>query len=448
MATRQINRVVEQVRKAILASDSAGVSDGQLLECFIARREEAAFALLLCRHGPMVLSVCERVLGNYHDAEDAFQATFLVLARRAGSIVPRHTVGNWLYGVAYHTALKARSMSAKREAREKQMNIMPEREAPVHDSWPELQRELDKELSRLSDKYRVPIVLCDLEGNSQKDAARHLGLPEGTFSSRLSRGRAMLAKRLARHGLTFSAGTLAVALIQNGAAASVPSVLASSTIKAADAFAAGQSAAGLVSGSVASLTDGVLKAMLLHKLKLMAAVLAVLGMFTLGGGLLTHHIAAGQQNTREPEAPAKDQAAQTKDNGKKAETPAHPAKKGEPKEVQTLVDELYDAASKEWRARLDEFEARRHILPDKLHAASARLMRAELEKVRKPDDRVAAHKGHWQRMKSFEDTAKPWYDAGTMEAAVYYAVRFWRLEAELGLERAKNQAAKQKSAQE
>jgi RNA polymerase sigma factor (sigma-70 family) len=275
MATRQINRVVEEIRKVVLASDAAEVSDGQLLEHFIAQREEAAFDSLLRRHGPMVLSVCQRVLGNHHDAEDAFQATFLVLARKASSIVPRQMVGNWLYGVAYHTALKARTVSAKRQVREKQMNPMPEREAPAHDSWPDLQRVLDQELSGLSDKYRVPIVLCDLEGKSQKEAAQHLGLPEGTFSSRLSRGRAMLAKRLARQGLTFSAGALAAALAQHGASACVPAVLASSTIKAAGAFAAGQSATGLVSGSVATLTDGVLKAMLLTKLRMMAAVLVL-----------------------------------------------------------------------------------------------------------------------------------------------------------------------------
>jgi RNA polymerase sigma factor (sigma-70 family) len=266
MAAGQINRVIEHIRKTVRARDAAEISDGQLLECFVARREERVFELLLQRHGPMVLSVCKRVLGSHHDAEDAFQATFLVLARKAGSIRPREMVGNWLYGVAYKTALRARSVLAKRQVREKQMNPMPEREAPAHDSWLEVQQVLDEELSRLSDKYRVPILLCDLEGKSQKEAAQRLGLPLGTLSSRLSRGRAMLAKRLARRGVTLSAGALAALLSHNGVSACVPPPLASATLKAADAFAAGQPVAGLVSSSVVSLTEGVLKAMLLTKL--------------------------------------------------------------------------------------------------------------------------------------------------------------------------------------
>jgi RNA polymerase sigma factor (sigma-70 family) len=282
MATGQINRVIEHLRKTILASDTAQISDGQLLECFVARREERGFELLLQRHGPMVLSVCKRVLGSHHDAEDAFQATFLVLARKAGSIRPREMVGNWLYGVACKTALRARSLLAKRQAREKQMNPMPEREAPAPDAWPEVQRVLDEELSRLNDRYRVAILLCDLEGKSQKEAAQRLGLPEGTLSSRLSRGRAMLAKRLARRGVTLSAGVLAPLLSLNGVSACVSSALASATLRVARAFAAGQSVAGLVSSSVVSLTEGVLKAMLLTKLTNGTAAFLVVACFSLG----------------------------------------------------------------------------------------------------------------------------------------------------------------------
>ena len=155
-----------------------------------ASKDEAAFEALVRRHGPMVLGVCRRVLRNHHDAEDAFQATFLVLVRKAASIVPREMVANWLYGVAYRTALKARSMIARQRVRERQVTEMPEPEAAEPDDcWRDLQPLLDQELSRLPDKYRVPIVLCDLEGKTGKEAARQLGWPEGTVASRLARGR-------------------------------------------------------------------------------------------------------------------------------------------------------------------------------------------------------------------------------------------------------------------
>src|SRR5947208_13268672 len=148
MATGQINRVLEHLRHSLRRSDSAGLSDGQLLERFIHRREEAAFETLVRRHGPMVLGVCRRVLGNAHDADDAFQATFLVLVRKAASVVPRERVGNWLYGVAYHTALKARGMAARRGTRERQVAELPEPEAAAPDPSGDLRPLLDQELSR------------------------------------------------------------------------------------------------------------------------------------------------------------------------------------------------------------------------------------------------------------------------------------------------------------
>src|SRR5262249_26019760 len=159
------------------------------------------------RHGPMVLGVCRRVLDHAHDAEDAFQATFLVLARKAASIVARDTVGNWLYGVAYRTAHKARVAAARRRLKERQMSRP---EALDEDVWRELRPVLDQELNRLPEKYREPVILCDLEGQTRKEAARRLGWPEGTLSGRLSRARVLLAKRLARHGLTLSGGAMAV----------------------------------------------------------------------------------------------------------------------------------------------------------------------------------------------------------------------------------------------
>ena len=187
MANGQLNGVIQNLRRSALMSDEGGLTDAQLLDAFILHAEEAAFEALVRRHAPMVWGVCLRVLGHSHDAEDAFQACFLVLVRKADSIWPRAMVGNWLYGVACRTALKAKGVAAKRRAREKQVDDMPAKE--VHDEkvWSDLKPLLDRELDRLADKYRVPVVLCDLEGKSQREAARQLGWPEGTLMTRLTR---------------------------------------------------------------------------------------------------------------------------------------------------------------------------------------------------------------------------------------------------------------------
>ena len=185
MATTSMNPVIRHLRRAVLRQDTAGRTDGQLLASFIDQKDEAAFEALVRRHGPMVFGVCRRIIGNHHDAEDAFQAAFLVLARKASSVRPRERVANWLHGVALRTAMKAKTMTAKRRGREKQVTKMPEPAVVEPGIWRDLQPVLDEELSRLPDKYRVVIVLCDLEAKTRKHAARQLGIPEGTVAGRL-----------------------------------------------------------------------------------------------------------------------------------------------------------------------------------------------------------------------------------------------------------------------
>jgi RNA polymerase sigma-70 factor (ECF subfamily) len=249
------------------------LTDGQLLACFIERRDEAAFEALVRRHGPMVLGVCRRVLGSVHDAEDAFQATFLVLARKAASLRSRELVGNWLYGAAYRTAQEARATLARRRARERQVEDMPDPRAEPEPAWRELLPLLDRELSRLPDRYRVPVVLCDLEGKTRREVAGLLGLPEGTLSWRLAQARKLLARRLARYGLALSGGALAAVLSEKTASAGVTRALAASTAQAAAQAAGGDLlAAGAVSARVIALTEGVMKTMLLSKLKTVVAV--------------------------------------------------------------------------------------------------------------------------------------------------------------------------------
>jgi RNA polymerase sigma factor (sigma-70 family) len=306
LATSQMSEVIQHLRKAVLLRDGARLTDGQLLESYIRRRDGAALEALVQRHGPMVWGVCRRVLRNYHDAEDAFQATFLVLVRRAASIASREFLANWLYGVAHQTALKARATAAKRSARERQVKEMPEPEAVQQDLWHDLKPLLDQELSRLPDKYRTPIVLCDLEGKTRKEAARQLGCPEGTVAGRLARARVMLAKRLAQRGVVLSGGALAVGLSQNAASACVPSSVVSCTIKTATLYAAGQGT--MIPAKVAALTEGVLKSMLLNKLK-MAMVVLMLAVLSGGAGVI-YQTQAAQGN-----------AQTTTDNGGKAKQP-------------------------------------------------------------------------------------------------------------------------------
>jgi RNA polymerase sigma-70 factor (ECF subfamily) len=298
MVTNPLSNVLRRLRGATALRESGNLNDGQLLTCFLNRSDDTAFEILLHRHGPMVLGVCRRLLRHDQDAEDAFQATFLVLARKAASVVPRERVGNWLYGVAYNTALKARALSAKRRGREIQVKAMPEPHAVRQDPdlWVELQPLLDRELSRLPEMYRFPVVLCDLEGKTHKEAARQLGCPEGTVSVRLSRARALLARRLGARGLTCSVAALATVLSQKAASASLPAALVGPTAEAANLLAAGQSAtAGLVSEDVVTLTERVVKTMGMTKLK---TLLLVLGTGLLACGLL---FAEGLPSGKHPE---------------------------------------------------------------------------------------------------------------------------------------------------
>ena len=295
MATSQMSLFVEQLRSTVLRN-GFDVTDGQLLDSFVRQRDAAALAALVARHGPMVWGVCCRLLRSRQDAEDAFQATFLVLVQKAATLPDKEMVGNWLFGVARQTAVRMRAIAAKRGARERQVTEMPEptRADPNRN---DLGPFLDEELSRLPDKYRALIVLCDLEGKTRKDASRQLGVPEGTIASRLATARVMLAKRLARRGQIVSSGMLGALLAQETASASVPSMVVSATIKAASWFAAGHAAAGAISPSVAALMTGVTKAMSMTKIKNLMVLLAI-GLAVGATGLWLVSSQAAQPETR------------------------------------------------------------------------------------------------------------------------------------------------------
>jgi RNA polymerase sigma factor (sigma-70 family) len=281
MAKGQLEKVLSHLRGVLIPRPEDAPSDGQLLERFARCREEASFAALVRRHGGLVLGVCRRVLADVHDAEDAFQATFLVLARKAGSIQKRESVASWLYGVAFRVASRAKADTARRRAREQEVEPLPPCDPLAELVWRELRPILDEELNRLPEKYRAPVVLCYLQGITHAEAARRLGWPRGTVAGRLARARQMLRARLTRRGLGLPAGLLAAALAESASAA-VPTGLGMSTVKAAVLTAAGQAAAGLVSAAAAALVEGVLHAMLMGKLKIVTAV--VLTFVVLGSG--------------------------------------------------------------------------------------------------------------------------------------------------------------------
>jgi RNA polymerase sigma factor (sigma-70 family) len=263
-----MNRLIQQLRRAGLGS----LTDQELLDALVTRNDEAAFEALLRRHGPMVLAVCRRVLRHAHDAEDAFQATFLVLLRKATSVRKREVLGSWLYGVAYRTALKARGMKARRSVKERQAALRTRRQGAETD------RDLDDELSALPEMYRVPVVLCELEGRSRKEVARQLDIPEGTLSSRLAAARKILARRLSRHGWSFADA--------KPASAALPVLLLGSTVRAAGLILAGRAAAEVVSAKVIALTEGVGKAMFVNKLRALTVALVLVGVLGLGTGRL------------------------------------------------------------------------------------------------------------------------------------------------------------------
>lgn len=275
LSASPLSNYLAHLRGILARREGAEPTDGQLLERYLSERDERAFETLVRRHGPMVLGVCRRILGNNHDAEDAFQGTFLVLVRRAGSISPRERVGAWLHGVAYRTALEARRSRARRRRNEAKAvpRTTPSENAPAE--WGPL---LDDELSRLPINYRLPLLLCDLEGLTRKEAAQKLGWAEGTLSSRLSRGRELLARRLKRHGLGLC---VAGASAEGAATASVPASLIGPTVKAALLTAAGQTtAARLIAAGAVTLMERMMRNMTILKLKFTAAILLAVCIMT------------------------------------------------------------------------------------------------------------------------------------------------------------------------
>jgi RNA polymerase sigma factor (sigma-70 family) len=294
MPQGQLSPVVGYLRK-ISACQPDERADEQLLEIFCRDRDERAFAELLRRHAGMVLAVCRRVLHNLHDAEDAFQATFLVFARRAAAIRKRACLASWLHGVAYRVAMKAKVQTARRHVRQLPLQETAMVQTTPDFLWQDLRPVLDEEIDRLPKKYRQPFVLCYLEGKTNEEAARLLGCARGTIFSRLAWARRRLSKRLTRRGIVLSLTALNLCLAHQATAAGVPAPLMQTTIQAAILANAGKFAvSGLASEQAVSLAKGVMRTMLLTRLKTFGTLLMAVILVGVGAGLLGFRFAAAE----------------------------------------------------------------------------------------------------------------------------------------------------------
>lgn len=281
MAHPPIERVLSHIHRLASRRGEDLVTDGTLLRRFAEDHDESAFAQLVERHADLVWGVCQRVLGASADAEDAFQATLLVLARKAAAIAKRDSLRSWLHGVAFRVARNVRRAVAVRSQRERRATSRESAEGTEELSWREVRQVLDEELLCLPEKYRLPLLLCYLEGKTQDEAARQLGWEPGTFRGRLDRGRERLRRRLVRRGIGLGSALTATLAVQCVAKAA-PARLTADTVRAASLNAAGQAAA--VSAPVAALAEGVLRSLFLAKVRLAVALFISFAVIAAGFG--------------------------------------------------------------------------------------------------------------------------------------------------------------------
>jgi RNA polymerase sigma factor (sigma-70 family) len=272
MSKRPLAAVVRRIQH-IVGVPTAATSDRQFLERYSQERSEEAFTNLVRRHGALVMGICRRILGNRADADDVFQATFLVLARKASSLSWHDSIGNWLYGVAYRLARRARADMLRRQERERRAADLPRPEPRSQADWAEMSAVLDDEMQRLPQKCRAVLVACYLEGLTRDEAARQLGWSLRTLDRRLKRGRELLRNRLIRRGITLSAGLLSANLAESSLCAAVPGYLLATASRAAVAYAAAPSLAADVPAKAAVLADELIRGLAAAKVKLLMALL-------------------------------------------------------------------------------------------------------------------------------------------------------------------------------
>ncbi len=449
MVGGQQNPVMRYLRRLAGSPSGGERSDEELLRRFALQKDEGAFATIVEKHGPMVFGVCRRILQNPHDAEDAFQAVFLVLVRKAGSLRQPAALTPWLYGVAYRTAIRARAMANQRHFHETQaMSIQaskPIRESTTND----LKDMLDEEVNRLPAKYRSPVILCYMSGKTNEEAARQLGCASGTIFSRLSRAREMLRSRLTRKGITLSAAGLATALSETVTKAAVPPILIHGTVQSALIVAAGKGlAGGAISASVFTLTKGVQQAMFMNTLKIVLAL--GLTATVVVGACVGGYLALGHNSSKDEKAPGQQATATDEKPGNKTKLLEDQKKKIEVRgdevdlrkkyeaelKLKQLLKDRIEAAKDELDVRTKQFEAGRGTL-DFFFGASKRLLKAEWEATDKKADQLIALEAHLGRMKKVQDTCQERFDEGNKALEDLSQAKYYRLEAAIWLERAK-----------
>jgi RNA polymerase sigma factor (sigma-70 family) len=342
MATPQLAVVLRHIHSLAAGRCSPQRTDRQLMDDFFINEDEAAFAALVARHGPMVLRVCRRVLHHEQDTEDAFQATFLVLAQSSATIRKREALAEWLHGVAYRTAMKAKRNAARRRSHEARLRAGTA-EAVASPRWDDVRAILDEEIQRLPGSYRAAFVLCLLEGKSGPVAAKELGIKEGTVWSRLSRARQRLQRQLARRGIELSALLAAVSVADSGSKAAVPAELARATVRSGLLVAAGGTAAGVIPAHVASLATGVTRAMFLTKVKIATTIVLTASLLAGGTGMVARQALAGK-----PEPAQANATNSVGTNGKKVATRKEARKEEieQPKDLLVVRSRVVDPEGK------------------------------------------------------------------------------------------------------
>ena len=327
--------VLKDLHTLFLVGTAGGLTDGQLLERFLNQRDdagEAAFRALVERHAPMVLRICRDVLADLHEAEDASQATFIVLACKAGSIRKRDSIASWLFGVASRVAAQAKSRGARRRRHEARVAELAAAAIVTNDArldWLELYEEID----RLPEHLRAPLVLCYWKGHSQPEAAAQLGCPVRTLQNRLAQGRERLRNRLTSRGVSPSVGLCEASIGHRGALISVPTTWMETTVRAALTTVKLTMAAGAVSAPVAALTEGMLRMMFRAKLKSVVSALLSVSVLTVGMGVLVHRTAGAPE--QQPQAST---AANAASAASRADEPARTGKEHGPEIIVRASD--------------------------------------------------------------------------------------------------------------
>jgi RNA polymerase sigma factor (sigma-70 family) len=394
MDSQMLGTVIRRLRAA--ASQSA---DAELLRAFTGSQGAAAFAEVVRRHGPMVLGVCRRVLRESADADDAFQATFLVLFRKAGTLRRPERLAGWLHQVALRTSKKLRGLRAARQGRQRELFDVPAGDSPAEFIWRELRPIFDEELNRLPDKLRLPAVLCFLEGCSKSEAARMLGWPEGTLAGRLQRAREWLRSRFTARGLVLSGGALAVALFDAAGPIAVAESLIESTILSTTTASAG----------VRALAEGVTQAMFLLKVKTVAAATLIAGMVGTGTGLVV--VPGSGSGPAVAGEPAKDAPKTPPPIERGKEPKSESGKSGAENERDVLLTELEMLRERlAWQERMVKkgYLAQSATLKSKTEILKAEAALEKLDAAKPPDTRAAeVREKHKQASRTIlEDTIK------------------------------------------